>query len=129
MKLYKAMISALASIGLAVCIFIGYGFTAKPSMLSVKDFGLALLISVFIIWIVNKVFYRQALNGEVPICPWCGGITPQGEDINFRGTRFDAITSLTLDGMGKFLLDWGLACVKGEEPKDVFKWLEEQAER
>ena len=126
MKLYKAIKSTLEVIGLSVCIFIICAYFDGSA--EMKYLFISFGISLFLVWFTDKVFYRQAMNGEVLICPWCGGITPQSEDINFRGTRFDAITSLTLDGFGKFLMDYGLACVRGEEPKDVFKWLEEQAE-
>lgn len=128
MRTLKAIKSAFEAIGMAVCIFVGYIYFGKPESIGGGDFLLALLFSVILVWLINKIFLHQAMNGEIFECPWCGGITPPGEDVNVRGTQYEKITNLTPDGMGKFLMDWGIACIRNEEPRDVFKWLESEAE-
>lgn len=127
MKLLKAIKSAFEAFGMTFFIFLMYG--CYDGSFEIKTFLISAGVSIFLVWAINKVFYTQAMNGEVFECPWCGGITPQEDMIEYRGTNFDSIKNLSVDGMGKFLMDWGLACIKNQEPKDVFVWLESKTDK
>ena len=124
MKLLKAIKSTFEAIGMAVFIYIVYVYFDRPYGFILKDFLICGAVSVFTVWLINKIIRWQGENFELEECPWCGA------ELDFEemgDTNYDSIRRLDIDGMGKFLMDFGLACIKNEEPKDIFKWLEERA--
>ncbi len=125
LKLLKTLKSTFEAIGWAVFIYFFYIYLERPEEFLKKEFLVALGIAVLLVWIINKTFRLRAEHFEIEECPYCGAELDYAED---PGTWHDTIRQMDVDTMGKFLMEWGLDCVKGEEPKDVFKWLESKTE-
>ena len=121
MKLLKTIKSTFESIGMAVLIFFVYGYIDGAFVL--ENLYFCLLISAALVWLSNKALRWQGEHNELEECPYCGA---ELEFEKVQNTRLSKIKSFDADGMGRFLMDWGIACIKNEEPKDVFKWLEEE---
>jgi hypothetical protein len=119
MKLLKAIKSTFEAIGMTVFIFLVYSYFERGFVL--EDLLISAAVSVFLVWITNKAFRWSADHFEVEECPYCGAELDFEEVDN---TNHGFIQRMDVDTMGKFLLDWGLACIRNEEPKDVFAWLE-----
>lgn len=124
MKLLKAIKSIFEAIGMAAFIFVVYVYFDKPTGNELFNY---LLISfgmgVFLVWIVNRSYRYMAEHFEIEECPYCGAELDYEE---VPDTNYSYICSMGVDEMGKFLMKWGLACIKNEEPKDVFGWLESE---
>lgn len=121
MKMLKAIKSTFEAIGMAVFIYIVYVYFDRPYGFILKDFLICLAVSIFIVWLINKIIRWQGEHCELEECPWCGA------EFGFEeipDTNHGIIRNMNIDQMGEFLMEWGLACIKNEEPKDVFKWLE-----
>ena len=86
---------------------------------------IALGVAVILVWMQNRAFRIAAEHFELSECPYCGAQLDYIED---SGTWHDTIRQMDVDTMGEFLMEWGLACCKNEEPKDVFEWLESKVE-
>ncbi len=123
MKLLKAIKSTFETVGMTVFIFLAYSYFGNPENFVLKDLVISGAVSIFLVWINNKAFRWQAENFEIEECPYCGAELEFEEVSN---TRYAKIRNMSIDGMGKFLMDWGLACIKNQEPEDVFKWLESE---
>ena len=124
MKLLKAIKSTFEAIGMTVVIFLAYTYFDKPSEEVILDYLFySAVIGVLLVWIINKSYLWMAEHGELDECAYCGAVSDFEEIPN---TNHGFIRSLDVDEMGKFLMKWGLACIKNEEPKDVFEWLESE---
>ena len=124
MKLLKAIKSTFEAIGMATFIFVFYAYFDKPSGDVLLEYLLTSVgISVFLVWIVNKSYRYMAEHFEIEECPYCGAELDYEE---VTDTNHSYICSMGVDEMGKFLMKWGLACIKNEEPEDVFEWLESE---
>lgn len=106
---------------MAVVIFFVHGYIDGAFVIA--NLYYCLLISAAVVWLSNKALRFQGEHSELEECPYCGAELEFEKVLN---TNHAAIQRLDVDGMGKFLMDWGLACCRNEEPKDVFKWLEEE---
>ena len=123
MKLLKAIKSAFETIGMAVVLFFAYGYFDGGFVL--EHLFYYLIFSAVVVWLTNKAFRWQGEHFELEECPYCGAELEFEEVPN---TNHGKIQGLDVEGMGEFLMEWGLACIKNEEPKDVFKWLESERE-
>lgn len=118
----KAIKSTFEAIGMACFIFFVYGYI--DGVFLIDNLFYSLLISVFVVWLTNKTMRYQGKHNLLDECPYCG------TKCTFDGysTKHDIICGMDVDTMGEFLMEWGKDCINGEEPKDVFKWLESKAE-
>lgn len=110
MKAIKSIESAFAAFGLAHFIYYAYVYAEKPGAIEPRELLICGAVAVAIVWIINKSAEWQENHSEIP------------------ETRHEIIQQMDVDTMGEFLMEWGLDCVKGEEPENVFEWLEESAE-
>ena len=125
MKLLKTIKSTFEAIGMAVFIYFFYVYAERPEEFLVKEALIAFGVAVLLVWMQNRAFRIAAEHFELSECPYCGAQLDYAED---SGTWHDTIRQMDVDTMGEFLMEWGLACCKNEEPKDVFTWLESKAE-
>ena len=110
MKAIKSIESAFAAFGIAHFIYYAYVYAERPEAIEPRELLICGAVAVVIVWIINK-------SAE-----W------QGKHSAFPNNWHDIICGMDVDAMGEFLLEWGLACIKGEEPENVFEWLEEEVD-
>ncbi len=125
MKSLKTIKSIFEAIGWTVFIYFFYVYVKRPDEFLKKEALIAFGIAVFFVWFTNKVLRYQGEHFQLEECPYCGAELDYIED---QGTWHSTIQQMDVDTMGEFLMEWGLACCKNEEPKDVFTWLESKAE-
>lgn len=113
MKLLKAIKSAFESAGIGVFLFWLYAY--KAGSFGTEELLICFGVGVAVVWITNKTLRWQMKRTEPEECPYCGAAG--------GGTRLGKIRRMDVDEMGEFLMKWGIACIKDEEPRDVFKWL------
>lgn len=109
MKAIKSIESAFAAFGLAHFIYYAYVYAERPGAIEPRELLICGAVAVAIVWIINKSAEWQENHSAFP------------------KNWHDIICGMDVDAMGEFLLEWGLACIKGEEPENVFEWLEEEA--
>lgn len=126
MNILKAIKSTFEAIGMMVFIYVVYVYFEDPEVFVLKDFLISGVVAIFVVWLINKTLRYQGEHFQLEECPYCGAELDYEE---FPETRHEIICNMDVDTMGKFLMDWGLTCVKNEEPKDVFEWLEEKIEQ
>lgn len=125
MNILKAIKSTFEAIGMTVFIYVVYVYFENSEVFLFKEFLLSGVVAIFVVWLSNKALRWMGKHNELEECPYCGAELDY--EVN-SGTWHETICNMDIDTMGEFLMDWGLACVKNEEPKDIFKWLEEKIE-
>lgn len=72
MRLLKAIKSTFEAIGIMTFILTMFLYFEQSAEILPRDVLIAGGVSVFLVWLTNKIFRWQADHFEVEECPWCG---------------------------------------------------------